>query len=157
MSEENTKDKEVASAVPFSSDVLLAHQEKCRLIGQKCHQGQTRRDGTTPYFAHCVEVSHRLERSDHEGISVAYLHDTLEDTGETSEGLLAKGVRKEVVRAVVALTKIDGEPYENYLAAVKSNSIAKRVKIADMLANLADKPTDKQIRKYAKGLLFLLG
>jgi len=42
------------------------------------------------------------------------------------------------------------------LYCVKCNELARKVKIADMLSNLADNPTDKQIKKYAKGLLFLV-
>ena len=39
---------------------------------------------------------------------------------------------------------------------IKQNKLAKSVKIADMLDNISDKPTEKQILKYAKGLAFLL-
>jgi hypothetical protein len=54
------------------------------------------------------------------------------------------------------MTHKDGESYGKYLEPIKNNPLAKKVKIADMLANLADSPTEKQIQKYAKGLLFLL-
>jgi hypothetical protein len=43
-----------------------------------------------------------------------------------------------------------------YLRRIKSDPVAKRVKIADMLANLGDRPSERQIVKYAKGLLILL-
>lgn len=39
---------------------------------------------------------------------------------------------------------------------VPNEGEAKTVKIADMLANLADDPTEKQIKKYALGLVYLL-
>ena len=42
-----------------------------------------------------------------------------------------------------------------YLARVKENPIALKVKIADMLCNLADDPTPRQVEKYRKGMLFL--
>ena len=86
----------------------------------------------------------------------AWLHDVLEDTSETPITLTAYGVPKIVVDAVVALTKVEGEAYPNYLSRVAGNPIARRVKIADMLSNLADSPTDHQIRKYASGLLALV-
>ena len=54
------------------------------------------------------------------------------------------------------LTKNDGLEYEQYLRRIKSDPVAKRVKIADMLANLGDRPSERQIVKYAKGLLILL-
>jgi len=54
------------------------------------------------------------------------------------------------------LTKGEGQNYDEYLYYVKSNELAKRVKIADILSNLADDPTDKQIVKYAKALTYLM-
>jgi len=57
---------------------------------------------------------------------------------------------------VELLTKNDGLEYEQYLRRIKSDPVAKRVKIADMLANLGDRPSERQIVKYAKGLLILL-
>jgi len=45
--------------------------------------------------------------------------------------------------------------YEDYLEDVKKNPLARTVKIADMLSNLADNPTKNQIIKYSKGLLYL--
>jgi hypothetical protein len=46
--------------------------------------------------------------------------------------------------------------YDDYPERVAASPIAAKVKIADMLSNLADDPTPKQIRKYAKGLLRLV-
>ena len=58
------------------------------------------------------------------------------------------------VDAVKTLT-IKGDSDENYLAGIKRNTAARKVKIADMLANLSDAPTAKQIIRYARGLLAL--
>lgn len=69
--------------------------------------------------------------------------------------LFARGIPECVVTAVEILTKRKGLPYLEYLYGVRANPIARKVKIADMLSNLADNPTPKQIRKYAEGLLFL--
>lgn len=61
------------------------------------------------------------------------------------------------VHRVSLLTKDQsGLSYEEYLARVRANPIACRVKVADMLHNLSDSPTQKQILKYARGLLILL-
>ena len=45
--------------------------------------------------------------------------------------------------------------YKDYLKAVKANPMARLVKLCDMRANLADKPTARQIRKYTEGIAFL--
>ena len=57
------------------------------------------------------------------------------------------------MRRVELLTKSDGLAYELYLERIRSDPVAKRVKIADMLANLSDTPSEHQIVKNAKGLL----
>ncbi len=126
---------------------------KAEAIAQTAHFGQFRRDGVTPYIRHCRQVAARV-KSD-EAKSVAMLHDVLEDTEMTSVELLNVGVPDEILRAVKDLTKHKNQPYDAYIERVKRNPLAREVKIADMISNLADKPTDKQIRKYALGLSIL--
>lgn len=132
------------------------HSQWCHAIGQAAHFGQTRRDGVTPYFSHCEDVASRLNEYDYAGRSVAYLHDSIEDTCVTRESLISKGVSKTIVDAVVALTKVKGESYDRYLMNVYNNPLARKVKIADMLSNLSDTPSERQVKKYAKGLQFLI-
>ena len=84
------------------------------------------------------------------------LHDVLEDTKTTAHDLLNAGIDEDVVVAVQILTKHPSRSYDEYLKLVKLNDLARHVKIADMLSNLSDSPTIKQIRKYATGLLFLI-
>lgn len=129
--------------------------ELAREIATQAHDGQYRRDGVTPYINHPAAVVSRVG-SDPHSIAAAWLHDVLEDTSETRASLLEKGIPPEVVHAVVLLTKSDGLPYDDYLNLILTDVIATRVKIADMLSNLADGPTEKQIRKYATGLLRLV-
>lgn len=124
-------------------------------IALRAHKDQTRRDGTTPYIYHVDAVVKRLAGEPDEVRAAGWLHDVLEDTKETPESLLAAGVPASVVNAVIALTKTEGVEYAHYLSGVKANPIALRVKIADMLANLADKPTTSQIEKYVKGITYL--
>lgn len=134
----------------MTSLVDLAEQ-----IAVRSHAGQFRRDGVTPYVEHPRAVVSRVG-DDPALIATAWLHDVLEDTDETRDSLLAAGVPAQVVDAVALLTKSPGADYEAYLSAILSNPIARQVKIADMLSNLADGPTPKQIRKYAAGLLRLV-
>lgn len=90
-------------------------------------------------------------------MATAWLHDVVEDTTETIESLRAAGIPEAVLEAVSVLTKDDsGLSYEEYLALVRANPIACKVKVADMLHNLSDSPTQAQILKYARGLLLLL-
>lgn len=126
-------------------------------IARISHEGQTRRDGITPYIKHPEMVVEKLgPDSTEDQKSVAWLHDVLEDTDATSEDLLEQGISHDVVTAVEILTKTKNQPYVEYLEAVAQNDLARTVKIADMLANLSDTPTDRQILKYAKGLQYLM-
>jgi (p)ppGpp synthase/HD superfamily hydrolase len=125
-------------------------------FARKAHSGQFRRDGTTPYFHHVAAVAARLANESAEVIATAYLHDVLEDTAYTEADMLSAGMSCVVVEAVGLLTKRAGEEYFVYLHRLRKNEIARKVKIADILSNLADAPTDKQIRKYAIGLLELV-
>lgn len=130
--------------------------ERARETAAIAHRGQYRRDGVTPYLEHPAMVARRVA-DDPVAASVAWLHDVLEDTDQTAEELLRNGIPVEVVDRVVLLTKQKGMEYEVYLERVKADPIARRVKIADMLSNLSDNPTERQILKYARGLQVLLG
>lgn len=124
-------------------------------IAVKAHEGQTRRDGCTPYIYHPMDVADRVEHLGYKYVCVALLHDVLKDTKFTAYDLLTAGVEEDIVAAVQILTKHPSRNYEEYLKIVKMNNITCSVKIADMLSNLSDTPTIKQIRKYSHGLLFL--
>lgn len=125
-------------------------------IARKAHLGQTRFDKVTPYFTHLEGVARSFDPNEETLIKISYLHDILENTPMTAQALLDLGIMPLVVQEVVALTKVEGEDYFVYLARVKQDGWSRRVKIADILYNLSDSPTKKQIKKYAKALKFLL-
>jgi (p)ppGpp synthase/HD superfamily hydrolase len=139
--------------------------ELAKEIASMAHQGQFRKGGEEPYIIHPARVAKRVLKEFGNNfadpkffVAVAWLHDSIEDSGGkvTSGWLLYRGVNQAIVDAVVAITKVDGEEYEKYLARVKANKYARTVKIQDMLDNLSDSPSQRQIVKYAKGLQFLL-
>jgi (p)ppGpp synthase/HD superfamily hydrolase len=123
------------------------------LIARRAHAGQYRRDGKTPYITHPERVAAKCKNIP-EAEAVAWLHDVLEDTDITAEDLLQEDIPKEVVTAVELLTK-RGESYEDYLYQLRKNTLARIVKIQDMIDNLSDGPTPRQLRKYAAGLAIL--
>ena len=61
-----------------------------------------------------------------------------------------------VCHTIELLTKKPGQDYFDYLKAIKANRLATEVKIADIIDNLSDDPTEKQMKKYVKALAFLL-
>ena len=126
------------------------------LTARAWHAGYFRRDGTTPYINHPRQVARRVQ---HESVHVrvlAWVHDLLEDTSITIGHLRNLGFPDDVLEALVAITHVKGEPNLAYWKRVKANPIALRVKIADMIENLSDAPTDHQRLKYTQGLDFLI-
>lgn len=135
--------------------------ETAMQIAKRAHEGQTRNDKTTPYFVHPLAVAKRLSDAGEsaEVVAAGFLHDVLEDTPVSVCDMQAHGIPESVIEAVRLLTKKKGaEKISNraYIAAISGNVIARKVKIADMLHNLSDKPSNRQILRYARGLLVLV-
>jgi (p)ppGpp synthase/HD superfamily hydrolase len=93
----------------------------------------------------------------------AVLHDVLEDTPVTAPDLLAAGCPQRVVDAVVALSKVDGEPMPDYLMRVAADEIALVVKRADIADNMSperlarlDQATQDRLRAKYTGALRIL-
>ena len=121
------------------------------------HEGQYRKDGQTPYFAHPVRVAlvvrHVFEVSDETALVTALLHDLIEDT-TTDYDDLSEQFGKEVAQCVAALTKdarlpkFDREPaYDRQLEAAPWQ--ARLVKLADVYDNYCDSSSDGQRRDFA--------
>jgi (p)ppGpp synthase/HD superfamily hydrolase len=129
---------------------------KARQIAAKAHSNQWRRDGITPYIVHPMQVALRLSHYPEEVRATAWLHDVLEDSAYKAGFLRENGIPESVIEAVVVLTKREGVLYTDYIEQIKAHPFARHVKIADILCNLADNPTNNQIRKYAEALLILV-
>jgi (p)ppGpp synthase/HD superfamily hydrolase len=121
----------------------------------KAHAGQYRRDGVTEYITHCKAVAANFEETSM-AYKLAILHDVLEDTKYVSSDLINAGIEEEVVWFLQLLNKKMYSSYENYIEHVSKYETTKKVKIADILHNLSDKPNEKQVKKYAKALQKLL-
>lgn len=144
------------------SFVLLEH--KARKIAEKAHARQTDKAGA-PYIGHLKRV-HGFLYDNNAKLSIltlAWLHDLLEDTEWTEQDLKNEGFPEKLIVAVLALTKVKGEAYEDYLERVAQNPDATLVKLADLEDNmdvtrLPNELTDKdlaRIRKYHKAYNFL--
>lgn len=69
---------------------------------------------------------------------VAVLHDVLEDTEVTVNQLRETALPDEVVTAILVLTHNAEHTYEEYVEQVAGNSLARAVKLADLVDNLAN-------------------
>ena len=133
------------------SDYELAH-----MVAQKFHAGQ--KYGKDSYMVHLEAVANSLKSQADDRLPViGILHDILEDTS-CSQDVLFSLFEDNVVKAVVALTKVEGEAYDHYISRVKANQLAKTVKMHDTLCNLSEslKRLDmKRVIKYSKQMQLL--
>ncbi len=118
--------------------------EKALEIATEAHAGQKDLGGVD-YILHPIAVSAICHGK--EAKVAALLHDVIEDTGVTAEDLLAKGIPKDIVEAVVLVSKTVDFKETEYFKQIKENPIAREVKMADLLHNLDPRrtvPPDKQ-------------
>ena len=101
-------------------------------IAKKAHAGQVDKAGVD-YIQHPLYVASQVKTEQEK--TVALLHDVIEDSDVTVDDLLASGLSNEVVTAVQILTKKEGQSYQEYLEKVKSNNLARVVKLADLKHN----------------------
>ena len=132
--------------------------ESARRLALTVHRGQFRRDGVTPYFSHPERVAALVSwlSGSYEQVALAYLHDVLEDapadqkTKLESEISSTFGVR--ILQSLFALTHKPSEDYLDYVSRAKKDPLARLVKFADIVSNITDEPTQKQLLKYKKAM-----
>jgi len=138
------------------------YTHKAYSLAKKAHEGQFRRDGTTPYFSHPVAVAEQFMRcypnEEHRLlVAIALLHDVLEDNKEYKPHHFREiGIPEKAIEAVVLLTRSDepGEDYLSYLLRLKDNELARKVKIEDIKHNLQTS-SGNQKEKYLLALYIL--
>lgn len=136
--------------------------ERAIEIATEAHRGQLDKAGND-YISHPLRVM-AAGTSVNEKI-VGVLHDVVEDTDWTFEMLAAEGFSDEVIDALRCVTKLsENEPYDKFIARVKTNSLAVAVKLNDLSDNmdirrlpyLSDKDI-KRLKKYLKAYKQLCG
>jgi guanosine-3',5'-bis(diphosphate) 3'-pyrophosphohydrolase len=111
----------------------MATLERAIELAARAHAGQ-RDKGGQPYILHPLRVMMSMTR-DAERIA-AVLHDIVEDTPITFDDLVAEGFADEVVAAIRALTKFEGETREQAARRIVRDPIARAVKLADIADNM---------------------
>ena len=132
--------------------------KKAIKVAYEAHKDQYDKAGL-PYITHPLHLAEGM--SDEYATIVALFHDAVEDTNITLDDL-AKEFPKEVIDDLKLLTHQKSIPYMDYVAKIKTNDIAKAVKIADLKHNSdltrLDCITDKdleRIKKYQEALELL--
>ena len=128
-------------------------------IATEAHRGQFDKAGVD-YVEHPIYVASQVDSEEEK--AVALLHDVIEDSSVTAEELLNAGLPETVVTAVQILSKKKGQDYQTYLKTVKSNPLARAVKLADLkhnsdlsrLETITDKDLER-LEKYKKAIDYL--
>ena len=107
--------------------------EDAILLAAGAHRGQLDKAGE-PYILHPLRVM--LQLQDEAGKVAAVLHDVVEDTAITLDNLREGGYSEEVLQALEALTRREGESYADFIERAAKNPLARRVKLADLADNL---------------------
>ncbi len=129
-------------------------------FAEEKHRGQTDKAGM-PYIGHPRAVAAKLS-GETEKIA-ALLHDTVEDTDTTVDEI--RGLfGDEVAEAVQCLTHEEGVPYMEYVARIKENPLARKVKLADLSHNMdlsrlpeITEKDQKRLEKYRAAYEMLTG
>lgn len=155
----NNNITDATSRIILTPDEQLA---KAKKIAYERHANQLDKGGN-PYINHPKYVAEHVNTVLDK--TVAWLHDTIEDTGYTVSMMRADGFDDNVITAVQLLTHKKGEPYLDYIKNLASNETARNVKIADLHNNMDltrlpvnDRNTDDvkhRMNKYTKALSIL--
>ena len=123
---------------------------KAMNIVYNAHHGQVDKAGT-PYIFHPIHLAEQMETE--EECIVALLHDVVEDTDITFEQL-DKEFSSTVIEALKLLTHDETIEYMDYVRKIKSNPIARTVKLADLWHNYditrMKKITKKDLKRREK-------
>jgi len=123
------------------------------------HKEQTDKTGL-PYVFHPIHLAEQMK--DEFTTVTALLHDVVEDTNYTLADLRDMGFPQEIIDALALLTHDPSVPYLDYVAVIKTNPIARAVKLADLRHNsdltrldYVDEKALSRVEKYAAAMAML--
>lgn len=110
--------------------------ERAIEIAARVHEGQRDKAGE-PYISHPLRVALGFIRTgDEKRAIISVLHDVIEDSSTAAADLEAEGFPSDIVEAVVALSRREGEAYPDFVTRAGANELARTVKLADLRDNL---------------------
>jgi len=118
--------------------------EEAITLAAGAHRGQKDKAGA-PYILHPLRLMLRME-TDAERI-VAVLHDVIEDSHYSLDALNNEGYPPEIIEALDCLSRRENEPYDIFIERVKTNPLARKVKLADLEDNMDAKRLKTMSRK----------
>ena len=113
-------------------------------FARNAHAGQIHRDGQ-PAIVHSLGVAENF-MEEPEVYAIAVLHDVLEDCPEITYDHIVDEFGTFIAVGVLALTRAKDESWSHYIARVRQNPDAVRIKIADIQYNIG-RADEKFLRK----------
>ncbi len=108
--------------------------ERAIAIACEAHTGQIDKAGA-PYILHPLRVMQNVVSTDE--MIVAVLHDVVEDCPQwTFDRLISEGFSDVVLRGLDAVTKREGESYEDFVRRAAADPVGRAVKVADLRDNM---------------------
>lgn len=138
--------------ITFHKMFLKIILDRAKAIATSAHDGQVDKAGK-PYIEHPIRVMNMGKTVEEKIVGV--LHDVVEDSEWTFEMLEKEGMPKEVVDALKCVTKLsEEEDYDHFIARVKTNPLAVKVKLNDLKDNMditrLGKVTEKDLPRLNK-------
>ena len=112
--------------------IYTPQTKKALALCFSAHKDQLDKSGM-PYVFHPFHLAEQMQ--DELSTVVALLHDIVEDTPITLDDLHAMEFHTEVIEALALLTHNSATPYMEYIRAIKTNPLARAVKLADLRHN----------------------
>lgn len=138
--------------------IYTKNTRKAMKVAYNAHNGQMDKSGV-PYIFHPIHLAEQMN-TEVECI-VALLHDVVEDTDITFENL-EKEFPIEVIQCLKLLTHDKSVDYIEYVKKIKDNSIARKVKLADLKHNSdrtrlisTTERDEERYKKYKKAIEIL--
>ena len=148
---------------------MLDKRDIALAIAAKAHEGKIDKGGS-PYIFHPMRVAEAASKNAAPGLwdnryIVGVLHDVLEDSDikdvEIAEALDIS-LDGDVMNALRAISREDGEPYHEYIERCGRNELARVVKMHDLEDNMdldrianPGKADYHRVEKYGIALLYL--
>ena len=144
------------------SCVIYTEQtKKAMKLCFEAHKDQVDKSGM-PYVFHPFQLAEQM--TDEATTVTALLHDVVEDTDYTLNDLRAMGFPAEAVDAIAMMTHDPEVPYLDYVAKIKTNPVARAVKLADLRHNsdlsrldTVDEKALERVEKYRRAIRLLEG
>ena len=138
--------------ITFYKMFLKIILDRAKEIARAAHEGQVDKAGK-PYIEHPMRVMN-MGKSMEEKIA-GILHDVVEDSEWTFEMLEKEGIPKDVMDALRCVTKLsEDEDYDHFIARVKTNPLAVKVKLNDLKDNMditrLEEVTEKDLARLNK-------